>query len=72
MTQSLQFKIEKLELKKGDVLVAKFGMRLSPEARQQVAAQLRTATPVGTKVLIIDPGIDLSVMTAADIAARAA
>lgn len=69
----MRLRIERLELKPGDRLIVKFnGYLTKPMAegiRDQFAADV---LPAGVKAYIIDKGIDLSVVTAAELEARAA
>jgi hypothetical protein len=60
-----EFRIAKLDLQEGDVLVVKSDM----EPRHEVIADV---VPSGVKVLYIPNDLELSVLTRAEIEARAA
>jgi hypothetical protein len=63
--------IAKLSLAPGDVLVAKFDVILSDQSASRAREVLTRCIPDGQKVLILDRGVDLSVLTRAEIEACA-
>jgi hypothetical protein len=65
----IEFKIARLDLRSGDILVMRFKERLS---RQQVDHMRATIDPIikGHKVLVLESGADLAILTAAEIEAR--
>jgi hypothetical protein len=67
----LEFRIAKLELKPGDILVVKIDAHLSDTNRAVLRAQWEPLIPGGHKMLILDRSIELSVLTQSDIEARA-
>jgi hypothetical protein len=67
--QDFEYQIARLELRGSDVLVVKVHGQLSMELRERIATYAKMA--VGDhKVLVIDEKIDLSVLTAEEIAQR--
>lgn len=70
VTGDLEFKIARLDLRPGDIVVLK-----SPKAiSKQQADGMRQIIPEalgGHKALILDNGMDIAVLTAAEIAERA-
>lgn len=63
--EDLEFQIAKLELSPGDALVARVDRPIAEEAANRLRAALERMLPK-TKVLIIPPGIELSVVGKAD------
>ncbi len=59
-----EFRIAKLQLARGDVLVVKGAVSPNHDA-------LRALVPGGVRVLYIPPNVDLSVLTRAEIEERA-
>ncbi len=64
--EDVEFQIARLELRPGDVLVARAMRPMTSEASQRIKAALERALPIGTKVLVIDAGLDLSVASKSD------
>jgi hypothetical protein len=63
--EDVEFQIAKLDMRQGDVLVAR-AMRIIPsEAAARIRAYLERAMP-GTKVVVIDGSLELSVVSKAD------
>lgn len=58
----LKFEIAKLDLRPGDVLVARALAHLPSEAAGRIRAYIARELP-GTKVLVIDAGLELSVVS---------
>lgn len=71
VTDDLQFKIARLELRPGDILVVRAPMRLPSETVARLRDMVRQAAP-NVRAMVLDAGLDLSVLTAAEIAERAA
>jgi hypothetical protein len=65
-----EYRIAKLDVGSGDVLVAKFDDLISMETRRKATDDLRRFVPPGSRVLVIGKDIELSVLTAAEIAER--
>jgi hypothetical protein len=61
-----EFKIARLELKPGDVVVLKYDGKLSECALAHVQRALRETFPPGQKTLVIEAGFELSVMAGAE------
>jgi len=64
--------IAKLSLRRGDVLVIKTDRPTSQQIAERIRAHVKPLLPVECSVLVIDPGIEISVLTKADIKGRAA
>jgi len=64
------FEIAKLQLQHGDVLVVKTDRPMSNEATERVRKHLAGILPQGVKTMIIDRGVDLSILTKAEIDER--
>ncbi len=58
------FTIARLDLRAGDVLVVKSPKALNRSQSEGLRAWLEKTVPADCKVLILDDGIDLAVMTA--------
>jgi hypothetical protein len=67
----LEFKVGRLDLKPGDLLVAKFKERLPQTAIGRIRESFNAVIP-GVKVLVLENGADLAILTAAEIEARTA
>ena len=65
-----KFVVAKLELRAGDVLVIQSDRRLPKEVMDRISGHVQPHLPDGVKILVIDPSITLSTLSAADIAAR--
>lgn len=72
MTDDAEFRIARLTLTSDDVLVVKVSTTLTPEMAVRMHIYFERKVPVGVKVLIVESGTELSVLTRADIDARAA
>ena len=66
---SMEYRIGRLELRPGDMLVIKVTGNVPSEQVMQMAEDIREI--VKSPVLVIDQNIDLSVLTKEEIAARA-
>lgn len=66
----LEFRIARLDLRKGDILVVKFGVPVSAEMVEIVKNNFAEIAR-GLRLLVIDARADLSILTAAEIAERA-
>lgn len=69
-TSELEYRIGKLELKTGDVLIVKHDGHLTAEQAERVRRTFKLLVQ-NSKVFVIDRGTDLSVLTAAEIAGLA-
>ena len=70
--RDLEFRIAKLQLAPGDVLVVKSNKRVTPEAIENAKRLMVHVLPPEVRWMFIDPEIELSVLTRAEIEARAA
>lgn len=61
-----------LRLKPGDVLVIKTDRVTSGEVDKRIRDQLTPLLPQGCKVMVINPGVELSVITKAEIEQKVA
>lgn len=66
------FEIAKLQLKPGDVLVVKTDRPMSNEATDRTRKHLAGLLPQGVTTMIIDRGVNLSVLTRDEIQGRVA
>lgn len=66
----IEFRLAKLALAPGDVLVVKVAGRLTQQMVDAIGARLRSTIGDGHKLLIIDDLVNLSVLTRAAIEAR--
>ncbi len=64
------FEIGKLQLRDGDVLVVKTDRPLSTDATDRVRKHLKGLLPRDVTIMIIDRGVELSVLTKAEIEER--
>jgi hypothetical protein len=71
MADDLEFRIAKLEVKPGDVLVVKVDDHITRDRALIIQHKLQTRLPKGVKALVLDKGIDLSVLTFDEIQERA-
>lgn len=62
-----EFAIARLELKPGDILVAKSSEHLSREFADRISEWIKLAAP-DHMVLVLDARLDLSVLTKAELA----
>lgn len=70
MIDDLEFRIARLDLRPGDVLVVKVnGPAISGETATAVRRMVNVTIP-DHKVLVLDERLDLAVLTQAEIAAR--
>ncbi len=65
----IEFRIARLELRPGDILVVKSRQRLSKIQVDRLADYLKPILE-GRRCLVLDSGLDLAVLTAAEIEAR--
>lgn len=63
--EELSFEIARLEMKPGDVLVVRPQRPVPAEAAMRIQSYVARALP-NTKILVIDPGMELSVVTKAE------
>lgn len=70
MADDLEFRIAKLEINSGDVLVAKFDMHLSSAGHDAAMKILARVAPKGVKCLILEKGMELSLLTFDEIHSR--
>jgi hypothetical protein len=64
------FEIAKLQLTPGDVLVVKTDRPMSQDATERTRKHLTGILPQGVKTMIIDRGVDLSILTKTEIDER--
>jgi hypothetical protein len=65
----IEFKIARLDLRPGDILVVRCPFLITDTTALRLGAAVREATG-GHRALILDGGMDLAVLTAAEIEAR--
>jgi hypothetical protein len=65
----IEFKIARLDLRPGDVLVVKCQDRLTTETVRHMQAVIKEACR-GHRALILERGMDLAILSAAEIEAR--
>lgn len=66
---AIEYRIAKMQLAPGDVLVAKFDVgALSRDTSERAVEFFRGYVPEGVKVMVIDKGVELSILTQKDIA----
>ena len=65
----LDYRIAKLEMQRGDVLVFKTDIKLSPDQVAHVRECIKRTVP-GILALIIDQGTEISVLTSAELRER--
>lgn len=66
------FEIGKLQLRDGDVLVVKTDRPMSHDATERTRKHLKGLLPQGVTIMIIDRGVELSVLSKTEIAERVA
>jgi hypothetical protein len=66
------FEIGKLQLKDGDVLVVKTDRPMSHDAAERTRKHLKGLLPRDVAIMIIDRGVELSVLTKTEIEERVA
>ena len=71
MTEIPEFKIARLDLRPGDILVVKSPDILSHEQVQFISRLLKEECP-NHRVMVLSSGMDLAVLTKAEIAERSA
>ena len=71
MADALDYRIAKLALAAGDILVVRVPRQLSAAQQASVLADVKKVLPSGVNAMVIEDGYDLSVLTRADIEARA-
>jgi hypothetical protein len=64
------FEIAKLRLEPDDILVVKVDRPLSKEVTDRIRKHLAGLLPQGIKTMIIERGVDLAVLTKAEIDGR--
>lgn len=65
----IEFKISRLDLRPGDILVVRCPFLITAATAARLAAAVKEATG-GHRALILDGGMDLAILTAAEIEAR--
>jgi hypothetical protein len=70
MTDELEFRIGKLELKDGDVLVVKIDGFVTDDTSECVTSYVKGKLPAGVQVLVVPGGVDLSVLSLEEITDR--
>lgn len=71
MIDDLEFKIARLDLQPGDILVLKCKQHLPREACDRIRDMMKNVT-AGHKTIVLDGGLEIAILTAAEIAERAA
>lgn len=66
---NLDLKVQRLDLQEGDVLVVSAKQPLPERAHEFLRAKLSAAAP-GHRIMVLDGGLQLAVLTAAQIKAR--
>ncbi len=66
------FEIGKLQLQDGDILVVKTDRPMSIEATERARKHLKGLLPRDVTIMIIDRGVELSVLTKSEIEERIA
>lgn len=69
---NLTIRIAKLAFKPGDVLVLKIDSHLTMEAKKYLQSVFEPRLPAGVKMMVLERGMDLSVLTQAEIEHRSA
>lgn len=64
--------IAKLSLAPGDVLVIRLQGRVTDDVQRRVQSILKSKLPEGVNSLVIDSAVDISVLSRAEIEAKAA
>jgi hypothetical protein len=54
MTEDLELRIGKLELRTGDILVLKTSAKLSPERLEVIASTFRELIPLNIRTVVLD------------------
>jgi hypothetical protein len=67
----LEYQIARLQLRPGDVLVLKIAQYLPMEAMKRIKDDLDRLVP-GIPAMVLDPNVDLSVLTREEIEQRSA
>jgi hypothetical protein len=71
MNDSPEYAISKLSPKAGDVIVVKFHRHITLNAHERANAMIKEFLPEGVKGLLVDHDVDVSLLTAEEIAQRA-
>jgi hypothetical protein len=71
MNNDLEYKIARMDLRPGDILVVKSQHTLSYETVVRIQSDFERVAP-GHKIMVVDKSLDLSILTAAEIEKRAA
>ena len=66
----LEYRIAKLSVSPGDVLVVKVDRPITNESGASIRDSVASYLPTGARVLVLGDAIDLSVLTKAEIDAR--
>lgn len=66
------FEIAKLELKADDVLVVRVDRPISMDVAERIRKHISPLLPQGVKTLVINPEIELSVLSRSDIESKVA
>lgn len=67
----LEFRIAKVRISPGDILVVKAKGKLSVESCRRIHDKASEKLPPDVKVIVIDTDVDLAILTRAEIEARA-
>jgi hypothetical protein len=67
----LEYRIARLALHPGDIVIVKVAGRLSDDASRRIVHHVKRCCGDRQRVLVVEDGIDLSILTAAEIEARA-
>jgi hypothetical protein len=67
----IEYRIAKLSLSPGDVLVVAVDRPLDRQTAERMRDHFRSIAPEINRILMVDPSIELSVLTKAEIDARA-
>lgn len=69
--KDFEYKIAKLELSLGDIVVIKFSESISDHTVKMFSTEAnRVLAAFGARAMIIGPGVDIQILTAAEIASR--
>lgn len=65
-----EYRVGRLNMQSGDVLVIKVNERLCREVGERVRKFFQQYLPPETKLMVIDRDVDLSILTGAELAKR--
>lgn len=72
MSDNFEYAMRRLKLEPNDILVVKGAKSISGEVSCRIQKAARNILGEYAKVLIVDPELDISVLTAAEIESRSA